>query len=79
MNEINKETLITLSKFQQEIKDLNIWAQHGCSDGYCQIEQKKGMCTNASCRCNPRDFAERLFWLACELDKYGKYKRWIKD
>jgi len=75
----NDKQLITLSNFQKEIKILNDWAQHGCSDGYCQIEQKKGMHTNASCRCNPRDFAERLFWLACELDKYGKYKRWIKD
>lgn len=68
--------LITLKQFQQEIQTLNDWAQHGCSDGYCQIERKGGMHTNASCTCNPRDFAERLLWLACELDRHRKYGRW---
>ena len=68
--------LITLKQFQAEMQTLNEWAQHGCSDGYCQIERKRGMHTNASCTCNPRDFAERLLWLACELDKHRKYGRW---
>jgi len=68
--------LISLKDFQAEMAKLNGWAQHGCSDGGCQIEKPKGMHTNGGCRCNPREFSEYLLWLACEVEKHGRYRRW---
>jgi len=68
--------LISLKDFQTEIAKLNGWVQHGCSDGGCQIEKPKGMHTNGGCRCNPREFAEYLLWLSCEIEKHGRYRRW---
>ena len=38
--------LRSLKDFQAEMAKLNGWAQHGCSDGGCQIEKPKGMHTN---------------------------------
>ncbi len=68
--------LMSLTDFQAEMERLNRWAQHGCTDGGCQIEKPKGMHTNGGCRCNPREFAEYLLWLACEVEKHGRYRRW---
>ena len=68
--------LMTLKEFQEELDELNRWAQHGCADGGCEIEPPKGMHTNGGCRCSPRYFSESLLWLACKLDEYGKYRRW---
>ncbi len=67
---------ISLADFQKEMNILNEWAKHGCSNHGCMIEPPKGMGTNSSCKCTPRVFAESLLWLACELDKHGKYGRW---
>jgi hypothetical protein len=69
--------LMSLKDFQAEMAKLNGWAQHGCSDGGCQIEKPKGMHTNGGCRCNPRKFSEYLLWLACEVEKHGRYHRWL--
>ena len=69
-------TLMSLKDFQAEMAKVNGWAQHGCSDGGCQIEKPKGMHTNGGCRCNPRKFSEYLLWLACEVEKHGRYHRW---
>lgn len=68
--------LMSLKDFQAEMAKLNGWAQHGCSDGCCQIEKPKGMHTNGGCRCSPREFSEYLLWLACEVEKHGRYRRW---
>jgi hypothetical protein len=81
MGNSNSETtlgLIPLQEFQIAAQKLNQWAQHGCSDGGCQIEQTAGMHTNGGCHCGPRYFADYLLWLACEVDKYGRYKKWEK-
>lgn len=71
------EPLISLDQFQSEIEKLYNWSKQGCLNGNCQIKKPTGMHTNASCFCNPRDFADQLLWLACELDKYSR-KRWMK-
>jgi hypothetical protein len=70
--------LISLNDFKAEMAKLNRWAQHGCSDGGCQIEKPKGMHTNGGCRCDPRAFSGYLLWLACEVEKHGRYRRWPK-
>lgn len=70
---------ISLLAFQGELERLCRWANHGCGDGSCQIQKPKGQQTNASCRCHPKEFAERLLYLACEVDKYEKYKKWNKE
>jgi hypothetical protein len=67
---------ISLRDFQKAMESLNRWAQHGCTNHGCRIEPPKGMGTNAICSCTPRAFAEHLLWLACELDKHGKYGCW---
>lgn len=71
---------MTLESFQQEMDKLHTWSKQGCLDGNCQIEKPKGMHTNASCNCNPREFAEHLLWLACEVESAypHKHQRWIK-
>jgi hypothetical protein len=69
------EPLMSLKDFQDHVAKLNEWAQHGCRNGGCQIEQPQGMHTNGGCRCLPKDFAEHLLWLACEVEKHGR-KYW---
>lgn len=68
-----------LSDLKHEIHQLDHWAHHGCGNHGCRIKPPVGMGTNAGCQCNPHAFAERLLWLACELDKAGKYGRWEQD
>ena len=70
--------LMSLKDFQAEMAKLNNWAQHGCSDGGCQIERPQGMHTNGGCLCSPRKFSEYLLWLACEVEKHGR-RRWPHD
>ena len=70
---------MSLSDFQQQMDNLNRWAKHGCSNHGCQIGPPKGMGTNAICKCTPHEFSERLLWLAAELSKHGRYRRWPND
>lgn len=70
---------ISLEDFQKEMEKLHHWSQHGCTNHGCRIEPPKGMGTNSTCHCTPRAFAEHLLWLACELDKHGKYGRWPNE
>ena len=70
---------MTLNEFQAEMAKLNEWAQHGCSDGGCQIEPPKGMHTNGRCRCFPSDFYGYLRWLTVELGEYKLHRQWKKD
>jgi hypothetical protein len=75
-----EEPLITLCEFKEEMRKLNEWAQHGCTNGDCQIEKRTGMVTNGSCVCSPNAFAEHLLYLACRLDKHGNRNiRWPKE
>lgn len=73
---MDNEAKITLLDFQAEIEKINQWAQHGCSNGGCQIEQPKGQHTNGRCNCNPYAFSERLLELAGKVEKHGRYHRW---
>lgn len=70
--------LMSLQAFQREMAELNRWAQHGCSSHGCQIEPPRGMGTNASCSCRPQAFSDTLLWLAAEVERYGRHKRWVK-
>lgn len=75
----NDNDLMTLSDFQSQIEKISRWARHGCSNHGCMIDPPKGMGTNSTCQCTPRAFSESLLWMACELDKHGKYGRWNKS
>lgn len=73
----SEESPMSLGDFQTELTKLQLWASHGCRDGDCQILRPVGMHTNGGCRCSPKNMADRLLWLACELEKYGR-RRWPK-
>jgi len=48
---------------------------HGCGDGGCQIKRPTGMHTNGGCQCRPEYFAEELFFIGLELERYRR-RRW---
>lgn len=42
------EVRVTL---QEQLKQLQLLLEHGCLDGYCEIERTRGQHTNGGCRC----------------------------
>jgi len=70
--------LPTLAETRKMIDDIQFRLANGCGNHGCQIKQPTGMGTNSSCRCNPSVFAEELFYIGLELERYNR-SRWGKD
>ena len=66
----------TLKDARESIASIADQLEYGCGDGHCKILRPRGMHTNATCQCSPRDISRHLLDIAAEIEAMGK--EWVK-
>lgn len=62
----------TLENLSESVDRLSARLKHGCGNHGCRINPPKGMGTNATCKCSPREIARLLLDLAALTEEMGR-------